>query len=667
MSEKIYKSACPYNCFDCCSFNVYVKNGKVVKITANPEADFTGGFICKKGQAHVTRMYSPKRLRYPLLKTARGWQRISWPAAYELIAEKINAAKKQYGPTALGVYIGDGGAGILKGVAKIFLAHLGGYTDFTGSICWGAGIEATKRDFGAALSHHPDDIANAKTIVLWGRNPLETNLHLVPYLKKAQQKGSKIYLVDPRVSASSKIADIHLKIKPGADWALAAACAHYCLRNHKVEHNFLHQHLADPSGILPYLESLSPTDYRHLLEAAGVSADMVAELAQDLYHGPSSCYLGYGPQQYKSGGLNIRAINLLWAITGNIGIKGGGVNYANHVNIGLFDFSFAQPKTAPQIREMQLGNFAAEIHSASPPLQLLFISGANPAVQLPDSANVKRALAEIPFKVCLEHFLTDTANLCELVLPVTYFTEEEDIIISNMWNSSLKYVNKCVKPLAECKAEFTIFQELAKLLGLSQYPTSSAREWLKKATTKLATYGLNFTTLLQQGYLDSPLQKQVPWNDRQFATPDGKFQAFDKEELRQKLTDYKANSANEQDKIKLLTVHWRDQINSQLPFPLPQLDRPLLYLHPAAAEKFGVTDGSRALATANGNSLEVIVVVTDKASPFAAHMRQGYCNNTGGPVNILTPAGITDIGNQAIFNETSIMLLPLTAADTPWP
>ena len=135
----------------------------------------------------------------------------------------------------------------------------------------------------------------------------------------------------------------------------------------------------------------------------------MAELVDDLYEaGPATCYLGYGPQRYQNGGLNIRAVNLLWAVTGNIGIQGGGINYANQVNQELFDFSFAQPQTAPLVREMQLGYFAEEVLTAKPPLQVLFICGANPAAQLPDSANVHKALAHIPFKISLDHFLTDT-------------------------------------------------------------------------------------------------------------------------------------------------------------------------------------------------------------------------------------------------------------------
>lgn len=665
LTEKIFKSACPYDCFDCCSFNVHVRNNKVTKITANQAADFTKSFICKKGRAHTERMYSPQRLRYPQLQTAQGWQKITWSAAYELMANKINEAQKQNGPTAVGGYVGDGGAGLLKSTLKIFLAHLGGFTDFTGNICWGAGIEATKKDFGAVLGHHPDDIINAKTIVLWGRNPLETNLHLVPYLKKAQQAGSKIYLIDPRASASVQLADVHLKIKPAADWALAAACAHYCLQHKKVKEDFIQQHLTDQSGLLPFLTSLATTDYQLLLAAAGVSEKELATFAAAISEqGPATCYLGYGPQRYQTGGLQIRAINFLWALTGNIGIQGGGINYANQTNKDLFDFSFALPKNAPLVREMQLGYFAKQVFTAAPPLQVLLLSGANPATQLPDSTNVEKALAQIPFKVCLDHFMTDTAAQCELVLPVTYFTEAEDLITSGMWNSSLKYVSPCVAPLVECKSEFTIFQELANVMGLNEYPDLSTTEWLKRATSKLTAYGHSFTALQKHGYLDSPLQKQVPWDNYQFATADGKFQAFDKAQLKQKIIDYRADSCREQDQLRLLSVHWRDQINSQLPRPLTKQELPILHIHPTTAQKFGVTDGATAQILANNNSLAVIIAVTAKASPFAAYIKQGLNKNNGGPVNNLTSAGVSDIGMQAVFNETNITLRPLAAAAT---
>ncbi|MCR3923394.1 MAG: molybdopterin-dependent oxidoreductase [Firmicutes bacterium] len=477
----VYKSACPYDCFDCCSFDVYVKHDKVDKIKANKDADYTGNFICQKGLAHSERMYRQDRLRYPLVKTPQGHVRISWEQAYEMITSKIKDAQRQDGLTSVGGYLGGGAAGKLKASQQVFLAHLGGYTDFVGHICWGAGIEATKRDFGAVLCHHPSDIENANIIVLWGRNPVETNLHLVPYIKKAKRHGCKVYLIDPRESKSAELADVHIKLKPDSDWALVAACVVKCLQKERLHKAFINRHLDDATGVLPYLSQLKETDYALLLEAAGIGDDIVDTLTHDLYeNGPSTCYLGYGLQRYNDGGLNVRSVNFLWALTGNIGRKGGGVNYANQTNQAQFSFSFALPKKTPTVREMMLGRLAYELGRANPPVQVLFIGAANPVSQLPDSEGVSKALAAIPFKISLEHFLTDTAAMCELVLPVTYFTEAEDVITSGMWNSSFKYVAKCVEPLAECKSEFDIFQELAHRLELAEYPTFSATQWLAK-------------------------------------------------------------------------------------------------------------------------------------------------------------------------------------------
>ena len=132
---------------------------------------------------------------------------------------------------------------------------------------------------------------------------------------------------------------MHLKIRPAADWALAAACIHYCLQQGKFKQDFIRQHLTDQSGVLPYLQALPAADYHNLLAAAGIGEKAVAELVDDLYEaGPATCYLGYGPQRYQNGGLNIRAVNLLWAVTGNIGIQGGGINYANQVNQSFLIF-----------------------------------------------------------------------------------------------------------------------------------------------------------------------------------------------------------------------------------------------------------------------------------------------------------------------------------------
>lgn len=689
MEAKVLKSACPYDCFDCCSLDVHVLDDKVERITANESGVLTGGFLCKKGSAHQEKMYRSNRLRYPQMKTADGVERISWDQAYDLITMKIKEAQLEYGLTSVGCYRSGGAAGVLKGAHDVFFAHLGGYTDYTGGLCCAAGIEATNRDFGRALGHHPDDMKNSKVVVLWGRNPMETNVHLVPYIKRAKARGCKVYLVDPIESKSAVLADSHIKLRPDSDWAFGAACIANCLKNGWISSDFVKNHLNDRSGTIEHLSKITEEDYESLLDFAGLTDETVHGFCQDLFeNGPATCYIGYGPQRYSDGGLNIRTIDLLWAVTGNVGISGGGANFANQTNRGQFNLDFAMPKREAVVREMKQGLFAEEMLRADPPVRVLFISCANPVSQMPNTVGVRKALENVPFKVSLEHFMTDTAALCELVLPVAYFTESEDIITSGMWNSSMKYVSKCVEPLEDCKVEFDIYQELATRLGLKEYPKLDSTTWLKKGMEKFGAYGLTFEELKEKGSVESPLQRQVQWEGNIFATPDGKFHAFDKEQLVKKVGMLKelevvkkiemlkeqAEKSNpaaaklqktEKNKaINLITVHWSDQINSQHSVLLKEQDLPVLNIHPETAEAYYLTEGDTVIAIAvreaeaeeNSRRLKFKISITEKASPYTAYTRQGVSKAFGGSINTLTHSGESDIGGQAILNEVKIIL-----------
>ena len=319
-------------------------------------------------------------------------------------------------------------------------------------------------------------------------------------------------------------------------------------------------------------------------------------------------------------------------------------------------------KKKAEVREIRQGRFAEEMMEADPPVQVLFISCANPVSQMPNSVGVKKALENVPFKICLEHFMTDTAAMCELVLPVSYFTESEDIITSGMWNSSLKYVAKCVEPLEECKVEFDIYQELAIRLGLEEYPKYESSLWLGKVMEKFGALGLTFEELKEKGSVESPLQKQVQWEGSLFATPDGKFHAFDKDQLEKKINELSKSKDEFNKEINLITVHWRDQINSQHSVIQKDQDLPILHIHPETAEAFGLTEGDIAMAVtiavtiADEKKLKFRISVTEKASPYAAFTRQGVCQAFGGSINTLTSSGESDIGGQAILNDVKIRL-----------
>lgn len=189
---KIIQTACPLDCFDACSIKVTMDQDKIVDIKGDSADPITQGFICKKGMQLLERIQHPNRLTTPMKKQEGKWIPITWEEAISEIGDRLLAIRKDYGSTALLHYAENGHGGLLKNIDTAFFRAYGGVTSPTGSLCWGAGIKAQTMDFGAALGHDPYDYLNAKTIIIWGRNPAFTNLHLLPFLKMAQKREQKL-------------------------------------------------------------------------------------------------------------------------------------------------------------------------------------------------------------------------------------------------------------------------------------------------------------------------------------------------------------------------------------------------------------------------------------------------------------------------------------------
>ena len=278
MSLKKYKTTCPLDCFDSCSLVVTVDDrGEVSNIEGNKEHPITKGFICEKGKKHLERVHHPSRLKYPMLKSNGVLKRISWDDALSIIVGKIKRYIKEYGSKSIGLYSYAASAGLLKNIEDLFFDYLGSTTKVCGSICWGAGAAAQELDFGKSLGHTPEDIVNSKTIIIWGRNPMETNIHLVPYLKAAKERGASILLVDPLRTATAEICDSYIRLKPEGDAALACAITKYVLEKDLYDKNFAENYTLGFAELRSFLSSINTEE---LLELSGASIEDVAMLAE---------------------------------------------------------------------------------------------------------------------------------------------------------------------------------------------------------------------------------------------------------------------------------------------------------------------------------------------------------------------------------------------------
>ncbi len=651
MSQQTFISACPLDCFGVCSFKVIRENGQIISLEPNEENPVTGKLICNKGRSHVARMNHPDRILEPMQKTADGWIPVSWDTALDFITEKVTDCLKTDGHHSIASYMGGGAAGKLKGAMELFFHHLGGGTVFTGSLCWAAGIEAQTRDFGKVVTHSPEDLLNAHTLIFWGKNPADTHFHLMSWVTKARKNGCRVILIDPISSTTASFADTVIRPLPGTDWALALAVIQHILFSEQDDSEATQNIRFQQPGLLEFINHL---DRQLLLTHCGVTQEDVSLLAQAYgVKKPCATYIGYGMQRYESGGSAIRLIDLLAVLTGQVGVAGGGVNYANKVNSGLFDFSWAEPSFPVNERLFQQGNLGPHLLGASDPaVKLLFIACGNPALQAPDAIRVAQALKAVETVVVIDHFMTDTAALADLVLPATFFLEEEDLISSSMWNTTIHYAPQIVQPRGQARSELHIFSDLAKRLKLFEFPQLTAAQWLERLVRPLNDTGITLEKLKEKGWITSPNRQEVPWQDQRFLTEDGLYHPLPLDAAASLVT---ALHTPPDDTLPLISFHRRHSINSQHTWELDET-LPEAMFHPDTAAHYDITAGDGLMLSNAFGSLEATAFLDPNIRPGIIAMKQGAWKYRGQCINNLSPSGVSDMGEQAILNAGRVRI-----------
>jgi len=521
------RSVCPLNCPDCCSFLVEVLDNKI-QVHGDIQTMGVRGFICSKGRALADMVYSPDRLKYPLLKTKGQFHKISWDEAYAVVVEKIRQTIAAFGSTAILHLYDFGHNGILRQLDRRFFQALGGVTEPRGSMCWGAGIAAQEKDFGAVYSGDWEQLLASQTIILWGRDPAVTNKHLIPLLREAGEKGAHIIVINPIKVKSTAFANAYVKVNPGTDGILALGIAHIILRERWMDFDFVKDYAVN-FGSYAALIKLYPPE--RVAQITGVAEEVMEDLARRITHRrPVMFYLGYGLQRYLNGWNTVRAIDALGVISGNIGIKGAGVFYAHQYH-KLYLNNMLLPEDQYHNRTFPHAVMAGELlrEDLNPKIQLAFVTRTNPLVTQPDSVKWRELWNTIPFKVTLDMRMSQTAAMSDLVLPITTIFEEEDLVATS-WSTRIHYAQKAIEPLGDAKPEPLIFTELAQKLGIGEYFPYTPAEWLSYVLEPLRETGIDLETL-KNGAVRAPYIPEVAWQDKKFLTPSGKAELISKEEF----------------------------------------------------------------------------------------------------------------------------------------
>ena len=655
------KSVCPLDCWDQCAFEIREENGSLISIGPDKKQPVTGNFICSKGRSHLGRFQGPNRLKNPMLKVGNTFKVISWDDALHLMAEKITGTLHKHGPLSLLHFYDGGYGGLFKNIESRFFSALGGCTSHKGSLCWGAGLAAQKYDFGASVGHSHDDLLNSNLVIIWGRNPAYTSIHLLPYLRRAREKGAKVILIDPIRTATASKCDQYVRINPGTDGALALAMARVTIENNLFNSDFVDHY---SSGFDSYRQLCLGFDLHQAAEITGISFSEIENLALDYASADAaSVLIGIGLQRHSNGGNSVRAIDALAALTGNLGKKGGGATYANFRINDYIDHDFLDGNDLhPQRRYYSKPMLAEALTELKdPPIEFMYVSRSNPVVQVANSNRLLKAMEEIPFVVTAEHFLTETAQVSDLVLPCSSFLEEEDLFYNSMSHQYISYAFPAAELPGECRSEYNYLKELAKLINCSEFPQLPTEELLKRIIKPMTDkHGITLEDVKNRTPLLFPGGDKIPWEDWKFLTEDGRYNFFSaaaEKECGDGLPFYRKpfelSDRNLRDKgfqYWFLTPHARDTIHSTNRQP-QEGDLPKAYVNPVTAVRENLVAGDEVNIVSTRGGIKAVLKLDEAVLDNTVMVYQGWWHSSGAAVNCLTPDRVTDIGLQAAYYD----------------
>lgn len=638
-----FVATCTRDCPSACGLIAHVEGDKVVKLTGNPDHPVNRGTVCRKAPAFLRRFYSPERVLTPLRRHGGGFVPVSWDAALDEMADRLKACVAAHGPESILYYMGFGERTALKIVNARFFALLGGVTTLAGTLCGGTGYAAQSLDFGPRVSHDPLDLANARTIVLWGRNPVATQPGLLPHLADARRRGAKILLIDPRPCESAVLADVHIAPRPGRDAFLALAAAKRIVEAGEEDREFLTSRCANLDAYLALLHRFS---LEELSRACDVEQAVIDDLARAYVEGrPTATLLGWGLHRFTLGHELVRAVDALGAVSGNIGLAGGGVSQGFE-EWGPYDQTLWGEGLHPPRRKLLMPQIGREILEAKdPPIEMVVISAANPVCMAPNSKLVAKALDAVPFVVDMNLFLDDTADHCDLFLPCAAFFEQRDIVAS-FGHNHIGPLVPAAPPPGQCRSQFDIFMDLARRFPFADEFIKTDVAWLRLLLRPLLEKGVTWETLWK-GPVRIPDAPMVPWQNGRFDTPGGRFQ------LVTDIASCHDCRVEVRYPYRLLTPGGGGHLCSER-VPGDHGGPVVLTMAVAEAMRLGIADGGPARVVSEVGSLEVHVRHNQDMRSDVVFCERGGWIKAGQGINTVIPDMVSAVGQGTPYYEARV-------------
>ena len=684
------RSVCPHDCPSTCALDVELLNDTTIgRVHGAKDDPYTDGVICEKVARYAERIHHPDRLLYPLRRDAElNWQRISWDEALDEIAERFVAIEAEFGSEAIWPYFY---AGTMGHVMRDSIGRLRQAKNYSGqyqTICSLTASVGYLAGTGKLTGPNPESMAHADCIVIWGTNPVHTQVNLMTHAIKARKKRrAKIVCVDIYRTATMQQADVGIILRPGSDGAFAAAVMHVLLRDKLADLNFLEKYSDFGPKFTKVLQKCTP---EWAAEITGLTDTEIVDFATLVGTTPATYFrFGYGFTRQRNGATNMHAALSIPTMTGAWQHRGGGAFFSNAGVWGLdksaiLDGGISHEDKARTLDMSEIGPVLTGDKKAlknGPPVKAMLIQNTNPVVVAPEQALVRQGFERKDlFVVVHEQFMTETAQMADIVLPATMFLEHNDYYTRG-GHSRVLFGPKHMEPPGEARSNHWLINQLAQRLGVRGGGFDMSDRELVAETFARSGYG-QLEDIAKTGFVERGLAPDKASFSNGFAWEDGRFRfAPDWEEVRkiqgaqwscdpeimpEFAGHFDVNEPNDEaHPFRLATSPARAFLNTsftETPGSQKREKAPRAFIHPDDAQALGIADsdmiqignrrGQVILKAQRFDGLQRGVVIVETLHKNAAHP-------DGQGINTLIGSDPVPPFGGAAFHDCAVWVRPL--------
>jgi anaerobic selenocysteine-containing dehydrogenase len=672
------RGACPHDCPDTCALITRVEGGVAVSVRGNPDHPRTDGVLCTKVSRYAERTHHTERLLTPLKrvgpKGSGQFIPVSWDEAMRDIAARLSSIAER-DPEAILPYSYAGTMGLVQGegmAARFF--HALGASQLDRTICASAGAEALTQTLGGKLGMRVQHFAESKLILIWGSNAIGSSIHFWRVAQEAKRRGARLVCIDPRRSETADKCHEHIALRPGTDAALALALMHELIVHGWLDQDYIDQHTLGWSALRERALQWPPT---RAAEVCGVSVDQIERLARDYGTTPAAAIrLNYGMQRVRGGGNAVRAIACLPALIGAWRDRAGGLLLSSSGEFPVQRAALARPDLLGdrRPRTINMSTIGDDLLRPSSPdfgpaIEALIVYNSNPVAVAPQSSRVVQGFArEDLFTVVLEHFMTDTADLADYVLPATTQLEHWDVHMS-YGHTDVVLNRPAIAPVGQARTNTDFFRDLAQRMGLKEPCLQDSDEALCRTAFGDA---VDFQTLLDQGFASLSVP-DAPFADGGFPTPSGRCEFFSQrladqgqDGLPNHLPNFEPAHTHPDYPLAMISPPSRHFLNSTFVNVKSLRDMegaPWLEMHPDDAAARGLADEDPVVVFNDRGRYACQLKVNTRARPGVVNgmgiwWRKLGANGTN--VNEVTSQRLTDMGRAPVFYDCWVQVSAAT-------